>query len=182
MLWFERDARGLPLPPGQWRAGCLATVGTHDVPPAAAFITGEHVAMRARLGLLARSEAAERSSAEAAISAWRDALAGQGLLPPASDPAASDPAASDPTPAEFVVALYGYLARTPAALIGVSLADAVGERRPQNMPGTISEYPNWQVPLCDGDGRAVLLEDLASRPDVHAVAAAAAGGSAGPVP
>src|SRR5690349_7766652 len=53
MLWFERSADGTPLPPRRWRRGCLATVGTHDVPPAAAFFTGEHVALRADLGLLA---------------------------------------------------------------------------------------------------------------------------------
>ena len=64
-----------------------------------------------------------------------------------------------------------YLARTPAALVGVSLADAVGERRPQNLPGTTTQYPNWCVPLGDGDGRPVLLEDLAAHPGVRAVAA-----------
>jgi 4-alpha-glucanotransferase len=165
ILWFERDADGRPLPPGQWRRGCLATVGTHDIPPAAAFVTGEQVALRARLGLLTRPEAAERSSAQQAVSTWRDALADQGLIPPGRDPG----------PAAFTVALYAYLARTPAALIGVSLTDAVGDRRPQNMPGTVSEYPNWRVPLCDGEGRAVLLEELPRRPDVRAVAAAAAG-------
>jgi 4-alpha-glucanotransferase len=58
------------------------------------------------------------------------------------------------------VALYAYLARTPAALVGVSLADAVGDRRTQNVPGTCDEYPNWRIPLCDGEGEAVLLEDL----------------------
>jgi 4-alpha-glucanotransferase len=166
ILWFERDADGLPLPPGQWRGDCLATVGTHDVPPAAAFITGEQVALRARLGLLTRPEAVERSSAAAAVSAWRDTLASRGLLP----------AGRNPAPAEFTTALYAYLACTPAALLGVSLTDAVGDRRPQNMPGTISEYPNWRVPLCDGEGRAVLLEDLPGRRDVHAVATAVGGG------
>jgi len=40
----------------------------------------------------------------------------------------------------------------------------VGERRTQNQPGTEFEYPNWQIPLADGDGRAVLLDDLASLP------------------
>jgi len=176
MLWFERDARGLPLPPGQWRRGCLATVGTHDVPPAAAFITGEHVALRARLGLLTRSEASERSSAADAISTWRGALAGQGLLPGDGERADGERGGGDPAPAQFTVALYAYLARTPAALIGVSLTDAVGDRRPQNIPGTTSEYPNWRVPLCDSEGRAVLLEDLVEREDVRGVAAVVAGG------
>jgi len=38
--------------------------------------------------------------------------------------------------------------------------DDVGDRRAQNQPGTDQEYPNWRVPLCDGSGAAVLLDDL----------------------
>ena len=63
MLWFERRRDGVPLPPAQWRHHCLATVGTHDVPPVAAFVTGEQVTLRAGLGLLAREPAAERAAA-----------------------------------------------------------------------------------------------------------------------
>ncbi len=162
MLWFERGRDGLPRPPGQWRHRCLATVGTHDVPPVAAFATGEQVTLRAGLGLLTREPAAEQAAAAASLQAWQDALAREGLAV----------AAARPDPAEFTVALYRYLARTPAALLGVSLADAVGERRPQNLPGTTTQYPNWCVPLADGDGRPVLLEDLPTHPGVRAVAAA----------
>ena len=162
MLWFERRGDGVPRPPGQWRHRCLATVGTHDVPPVAAFVTGEQVTLRADLGLLTREPAAEQAAAAASLRAWRDALAREGLAV----------AAGRLDPAEFTVALYRYLARTPAALVGVSLADAVGERRPQNLPGTITQYPNWCVPLADGDVRPVLLEDLPTHPGVRAVAAA----------
>jgi len=162
MLWFERTADGAPLPPAGWRRGCLATVGTHDVPPAAAFVTGEHVALRARLGLLARTEEAERADAAAAFAAWRTALEGQGLL------AAGAPVTLE----QFTVALYGYLARTPAALVGVSLADAVGQRSPQNLPGTSTEYPNWRIPLGGPDGRPVLAGQLAADPLVAATSAA----------
>jgi 4-alpha-glucanotransferase len=42
----------------------------------------------------------------------------------------------------------------------VALPDAVGDRRAINQPGTFREYPNWKLPLCDGDGRPVLLDDL----------------------
>ena len=59
---------------------------------------------------------------------------------------------SRPTADEFTVALYGYLAKTPALLIGVNLAEAAGETRSQNMPGTCDEYPNWKLPLCGPDG------------------------------
>jgi 4-alpha-glucanotransferase len=169
MLWFERRDDGTPRPPGEWRRGSLATVGTHDMPPAAAFLTGEHVALRAELGVLARSEDAERADAEAALSAWRAALVREGLLPGPGEP----PAAL----ADEVAALYAYLARTPSMLIGVSLPDAVGQRRPQNVPGTTDEYPNWRIPLADAEGRPVVLEDLASHPGIRALARAAGGGT-----
>jgi len=61
-------------------------------------------------------------------------------------------------------------------LIGVSLADAVGERRPQNMPGTVDEYPNWRVPLTDSEGKPVLLEDLPAHAGVWAVTQAVSSG------
>jgi len=57
----------------------------------------------------------------------------------------------------------------------VSLADAVGDRRTQNIPGTQDEYPNWRIPLCDNNGRPVLLEELPAvellRAVCHAVSA-----------
>jgi 4-alpha-glucanotransferase len=166
MLWFERHPDGTPRGPGEWRRGCLAMVGTHDMPPAAAFLTGEQVTIRAELGLLTEAEAEERAAARREVDGWLDLLAREGLL--------GRPAGV--TPEEFTVALYGYLARTPALLIGVSLAEAVGERRPQNMPGTVNEYPNWRIPLTDDDGAPVLLDDLPAHEGVRAVADAVSGG------
>jgi 4-alpha-glucanotransferase len=161
VLWFERGPDGTPLPPSDWRRDCLATVSTHDIEPAAAFLTGSQVSDRARLGLLTRPEAEERAEAAKAVEAWLAALGSEGLLPEGSHP---DPDA-------FTAALYGYLAKTPALLIGVSLAEAAGERRTQNMPGTVTEYPNWRLPLCGPDGEPVLLEDLPSSTRVAAVTA-----------
>jgi 4-alpha-glucanotransferase len=166
MLWFERYPDGTPRRPGEWRPGCLATVGTHDMPPAAAFLTGEQITIRAELGLLTEPEADERAAARRELDGWLDMLAREGLL--------GRPA--EVTPEQFTVALYGYLARTPAILIGVSLAEAVGERRPQNLPGTVNEYPNWRIPLAGGDGAPVLLEDLPAHEGVRAVAGAVRGG------
>ena len=61
---------------------------------------------------------------------------------------------------------------TPARLIGVALADAVGDRRAMNQPGTSDEYPNWRLPLANGVGQPVLLEDVMRSPRVHDLAAA----------
>jgi 4-alpha-glucanotransferase len=169
MLWFERRPDGTPRRPAEWRSGCLATVGTHDMPPAATFLTGEQVTIRAELDLLTEPEPAERAAARAELDGWLTMLAREGLL--------AQPAGV--TPEEFTVALYGFLARTPAVLIGVSLAEAVGGRRPQNLPGTVNEYPNWRIPLTDGGGAPVLLEDLRAHEGVRAVAEAVRGGRRG---
>jgi 4-alpha-glucanotransferase len=166
MLWFERHEDGTPRRPQEWRPGCLAMVGTHDMPPAAAFLTGEQVAIRAELGLLTEPEADERAAARAELQGWLAMLGSEGLLDESAQVTAE----------RFTAALYGFLARTPAMLIGVSLADAVGDRRPQNLPGTVDEYPNWQIPLADGDGTPVMLEDLPAHPGVRAVTAAVSGG------
>jgi 4-alpha-glucanotransferase len=166
MAWFERRADGTPRSPRGWRRGCLATIGTHDMPPAAAFLTGEQISLRAELGLLTEPVADERAAARRELSGWLEMLAGEGLL------ARTDGV----SPEEFTAALYGHLARTPAMLVGVSLAEAAGERRPQNMPGTVDEYPNWRIPLTGPDGQPVLLEDLPGHPGIQAAARTVAAG------
>ena len=150
MLWFAHTSDGTPLRPADWRRDCMATVGTHDVPPIFGLVTGDQVTVSARLGLLRTSQEQERGESEAMVARWQAALVSEGLLPPDHQP----------SPAEYTVALYGYLRKTPAVLLGVSLADAVGDRRTQNIPGTRDEYPNWRIPLCDDSGRPVLLEEL----------------------
>ena len=105
MLWFERTADGLPRPAARWRRDCLATVGTHDMPPAASFLTGAQVGLRARLGLLTRPEDAERREAAAAVSAWRAMLVQMDLLP----------AGAELESAAMTAALYGFIARTRRA-------------------------------------------------------------------
>ena len=162
MLWFERGWSNEPLAPRWWRRNSLVTVSTHDLPPAGAFLSGSQVTDRLNLGLLTRSEAEERAEADRTVNGWIGALVTEGLLPPGERP----------TTDAFTVALYGYLAKTPARLIGINLAEAAGETRSQNMPGTCDEYPNWKLPLCGPDGEPVMLEDLPTNPRVRNVARA----------
>jgi 4-alpha-glucanotransferase len=150
ILWFEldRDGDGGPLHAQRWREYCLSSVTTHDLPPTAGYLAGEHVRLRAELGLLTRPVDEELADDVAEQSAWVDELRRVGLL------------GDKPGVDETVLALYRYLGRTPSRLLGLSLADAVGEMRTQNQPGTTDEYPNWRVPLGGPDGRRLLLEDL----------------------
>ncbi|MGZ4640370.1 MAG: 4-alpha-glucanotransferase, partial [Actinomycetes bacterium] len=150
ILWFERDADGRPLPPDKWRELCLATVTTHDLPPTAGYLAHEHVELRERLGLLTRSADDEMAAATADLDAVLAQLHDLGLLGP------------DPTERDKVEALHKFLLLTPARLLGVALPDAVGDRRAINQPGTYDEYPNWRLPLSDGLGQPLLLEDVMS--------------------
>ncbi|MHA7240351.1 4-alpha-glucanotransferase [Arthrobacter sp. TMS1-12-1] len=150
ILWFEQDEDG-PRPPEAYRKGCLTTVTVHDLPPSAGYLAGEHVMLRERLGLLSRSVEEEQAEDRAVQEKFLALLRNRHLL--------ADGPAGVP---ETVEALHAFIAQTPSVLLGVALADAVGERRTQNQPGTKDEYPNWRIPLADADGRAVLVEDLAA--------------------
>ena len=161
ILWFEldRDGGGGPLPPRRWREQCLSSVTTHDLPPTAGYLAGEHVRIRQELGLLTRPAEDELADDRAEQSAWLAELRAMGLL------------GEDPSVEEIVSALYAFLGRTPSRLLGLALPDAVGDVRAQNQPGTVDQYPNWRVKLAGPDGRELLVEDVFASPRAAALAA-----------
>ncbi|OQR64872.1 4-alpha-glucanotransferase [Streptomyces maremycinicus] len=165
VLWFERDweGDGRPLSPERWRDDCLATATTHDLPSTAARLTGEHVELRDRLGLSTRPVEEERAEAANDTAEWLALLTRLGLL-------AGSGGGSDLSSEEAEVqAVHRFLLRTPARMIGVWLPDGVGDRRPQNLPGTWDQYPNWRLPIADAAGRPVTLEELAASPRLRAL-------------
>ncbi len=166
VLWFERDwaGDGSPLPPGDWRADCLATATTHDLPPTAAKLAGRHVELRDRLGLLTRPVEREQEEDAADTAEWLAVLDRLGLDAKGEEAA--------------VRAVYSFLLRTPARLVGVWLPDAVGDRRPQNLPGTWDQYPNWRLPVADASGRPLTLEELTASPRANALLSAVRAGLA----
>ena len=160
VLWFERDAGdGGPLAPERWRTDCVAALTTHDLPSTAARLTGSHVELRHRLGLLKRPLAAEVAADALERADWVAMLDRLGLLPEDQDDQEA-----------MIKALHRFLLRTPARLVAVWLPDAMGDQRPQNLPGTVDEYPNWRLPIADSAGRPVTLEQLAESPRLRALA------------
>ncbi|MBY6706351.1 4-alpha-glucanotransferase [Rhodococcus sp. BP-241] len=148
ILWFERDDDG-PIAPEKYRELCLTSVTTHDLPPTAGYLAGEHIDLRSRLGLLERAVDEERAQDEKQRESVLDLARERGLL------------ADGASTGETVAALYRLIQRSPSLLIGVALVDMVGEHRIQNQPGTDeTQYRNWRVPLADAAGRAVSVEDL----------------------
>ena len=138
VLWFTRDidAPGYPLlPPDRWNPESVATVSTHDLPTASGFLRGEHVRVRAELGLLDDPDA-EKARAELDRLELVELLREEGLV-----------SGADPGEDQLIVAMHALLARSRSRLVLVSPYDVIGEGRQPNLPGTVDQYPNWRLPL-----------------------------------
>ena len=105
ILWFEFDfdGDGAPLSPERWREYCLASVTTHDLPPTAGYLAGDHVRLRDGLGVLTRSLTEELAVDAAERQAWLDKLRALGGA-----------ARRTPSEEETVQALHRYLTWTPS--------------------------------------------------------------------
>ena len=156
VLWFEREAApGEPpfVPPARWREPALATVTTHDLPTAAGFLAEEHVRVRHELGQLGVPLEQEQARTRAERRLLLEMLEETGLL-----------AACDGDP---VLAMHAALAASPCRIVLAAFGDAVGDLRQPNLPGTVDQYPNWRLPVADGQGRPLSLEELLDAPGVR---------------
>ena len=150
VVWFEKEGSGWPLRPEHYRDRALAAVNIHDLPPTLGYIRGIQTTLRSELGLLTDDIETVRAGDRLELEQMRQRLHEYGCIDGA-----------EPSEREIVEGLYRYVAKTPSKLVVASLVDAVGDVRPQNMPGTgADQYPNWCVPLCDSDGEEVAIEDL----------------------
>jgi 4-alpha-glucanotransferase len=132
---FEFDGSGqgpVIRGPGSHQLACL---NTHDTPTFAGFWTGNDIRLRARLGRLA-ARGAQRE------------LAGRGkLVARLSEELSRDRrrrSRSSLAAAQACRSLSMLHAESDAPIQLVNLEDLWGEPRPQNVPGTIAEYPNWR--------------------------------------
>ena len=160
VFWFEKRADGSPRAPEDYRPGALASLGTHDLPPTAAYLAGEHVTLREKLGLLVEPVEEVRAEATRERAGVVEMLLERGWLTPPVEGA-------EPEPEEILLALHRALFASPATLTSVAITDAVGELRTQNQPGTDKQYPNWRVPLCDGRGVPATVDTLFDHPRVQ---------------
>jgi len=160
VLWFETDDDGAHLPPSSWRELAMASVTTHDLPTAAGFLAEEHVRVRDELDQLALPVEQERERVRKERDGLLAMLEREGLL-----------AAGQRDPQTVVLALHAALTASPCRVVLAALGDAVGDLRQPNLPGTVDEYPNWRLPVADGAGRPLPLEELLDAPGVARLAA-----------
>ena len=134
VMQFElarKSSRRVRPPP----RNAVSSFNTHDMAPFAAFWRARDVDHWVELGLVDPGEAAvRRTERQGQRSRLIALLVGDGLL--LERDTGNDPAV-------FLAALR-YLAASPAKMLVVALEDLWLETRPQNVPGTTAEHPNWR--------------------------------------
>jgi 4-alpha-glucanotransferase len=127
LLWFE------PGPPRTYPRLALSAVTTHDLPTVAGLWNGSDLAAQREIGLrpneVGTRELRERIQKLAGV-------------------------APDAPVEEVIVRTYARLAEAPSAVLTATLDDALAVSERPNMPGTVTEWPNWSIAL------PLPLEDL----------------------
>lgn len=165
--WFEKDSKGEFRSPEEYREYAIASVTTHDLPPTAGYLNYEQVQIRKDLNLFGGPAEAEdfEQKAHKEHAALLRFLIGGGWLDE------SVVAHEDAGEQQIIEAMHKVLKDSKSKLLCAAIVDGVGERRSQNQPGTNNEYPNWRIPLADGNLTPIFAEDLFDLPRVRSLGA-----------
>lgn len=137
VLYFEREDEGGFKPSSTYDHRSLATANTHDMPTLAGFWASRDIELREHVGMLEgddeRRKAVDERSRERRLLVKR--LRDERLLPNSDE---------EPEELEIRRAVHEFLCKSPAALVGLSLDDLVGETEPVNVPGVSGDrFPSW---------------------------------------
>jgi 4-alpha-glucanotransferase len=168
VFFFEKRDDDFFLPPESYPREALACVTTHDLHTLAGWWTGHDIETRRAIGMLPEAEL--RPNLEERAHARRrllGLLAEKSLLPAElQDVMHGRGEPSTPMPESLAVALHRLVARTPSRLLVAQAEDLTGAVEQVNIPGTMSEHPNWRRKLpCD-------IEGLSTHPVFRAVTGA----------
>ena len=152
VLWFERAEDHGFIGAQDYAPTSVAMTGTHDTVTVAGWWRGKDLDWADRLGRLPPE--LDRDEAEA-IRDWD-----RGLLWSTIGKGQPRPAPHEPEP--VVDAAIAHIARTPSALAIVPLEDLLGIDEQPNLPGTVTEHPNWRR------RNARPLKDVLAEPQVAA--------------
>ena len=142
LFYFEKNARGEFKRSEEYTPQALVSSTTHDLPTLAGFWISADLEARRAAGMLDengwRSQSAMRAMEKQKM---LNALFEAGLMPPERP---RDAAAYPELTGELHSAVVGFLARTPSLLLAINQEDLTKETAQQNLPGTTSQYPNWE--------------------------------------
>jgi 4-alpha-glucanotransferase len=139
LVWFEEKE------PAEYPELAMAAVTTHDLPTIAGLWSGRDLEEQLKIGLQPNVKGWEEIRARLAVFAGVDA---HGDV------------------ADVIVGAHRGLAGAPSLLVSATLDDAIAVVERPNMPGTMTEWPNWCLAL------PIPLEELETHPLANRVAAA----------
>jgi 4-alpha-glucanotransferase len=145
VVMFERNGDGSFRRPGEYPVSAIATFNTHDLPTFAGWVSGHDLQTKHGIGIDPGETDAERDRSRAALKAALAASTG----------------AEDPN-FDNVVA---FLAATPTRLVSIAVEDVLAVTDQVNVPGTVTEHPNWRRRW------PVTLEELAGDQRLRRIAA-----------
>ncbi|MDV3468565.1 4-alpha-glucanotransferase [Stenotrophomonas sp. C3(2023)] len=126
VLQFNHDEAGF-MPLRRWRSRAVAMPSTHDLPPIAAWLQGDDLRWRRRVGWTSGAEtAAALQQRSQHVAQLTERVCAEGITP-------TDPLAD----------ALRLVACSPAVLALMPLEDICGVRCQPNMPGTVEQHPNW---------------------------------------
>lgn len=149
LLILEKDTAGNFIAPQNYPAQALAAVTTHDLPTLPGYWQGRDIVQRTALQLFSSDDARRaqivgraQERAHLLLLLEQAELLPQGL--------AANPASLSTATPEFIVAVYSYLARSPAKLLMVQMEDVLEVAEQINIPSTTTQHPNWRrkIPIC----------------------------------
>lgn len=153
VLQFEKEGDRF-RDPCAYAPSTLASFGTHDMPTMRGWWRGSDTDLRRDTGQISDEAQArgqqERSGERAALLRL---LEDKGLL--------AEGSTLEEAP---VTALHRLLAGAGSDLVAVQMDDALGSLEQQNLPGTVSEYPNWRRRY------RIKVENLGQEPGFAAIA------------
>ena len=142
VFYFESDQNGFIPAPNHYPRETMVTIGTHDMPPLKAFLEGKDIDLREKLGLFTSEEATiQHQIRQQRIEGIKSRLIEWGYL--------REPDSFE----DFLEAVLFYLSKTSSTLKIVNLDDLMKSDIQINLPGTITEYPNWRhrLEVCRGE-------------------------------
>lgn len=147
--------------PGDYDESVIASFTTHDLPTWRGWREGREIAARLDIGLSSPEQAEGLFGWRAREVSGFDWLSGQyrGEAAP-----------------ESPEAMWSVLAKTRSRLVSVQVEDVLGLSDQPNLPGTVTEYPNWRQRLPVGPDEVTRSPGLASAAAIMAQGGRAGGG------
>ncbi|QZH76577.1 MAG: 4-alpha-glucanotransferase [Erythrobacter sp.] len=155
VLWFERAEDQGFIGAADYDPQAVAMTGTHDTPTLAGWWSGHDLDWAEQLGRLPLGM--DRAQAEA-IRDWDRGLLWSTIAGQIPRPAPHEPSA-------VVTAAIAHIARTPCALAVVPAEDLLGVIEQPNIPGTVTEHPNWRRRLAAPLGELLASDEVRQRID-----------------